>query len=127
MLSFFHHIFTENVRERAARVFDDTAPEYCDVGAIVRRFLDWKQNDERSFCEAYADEFITKLLGPFVRRDLLDWNPLVPNTRALSSTIWYQAVLRLGLSNEDFDRDDPVIVNLIPDIIEKHILPKVTS
>lgn len=120
-------LVVENVRERAAHLFDDTAPEYCDVSAIIRRFMDWKETDERSFREAYADEFITKLLGPFVRRDLLDWNPLAPQARDLSTMHWYQAVLRLGLNNEGFDPNDPVIINLIPDLIEKHVVPKITS
>ncbi|KAI6195896.1 T-SNARE coiled-coil-like proteiny domain-containing protein [Aphelenchoides besseyi] len=114
--------------EPIATLFDDTANEYCDVGSIVRRFIDWYQTDRTSFTDAYIAECMPKVLGPFVRLELLNWNPLLPRNQPLKTMKWYQAVLQLGFNNEGFDpTDDPVVLALIPDVIEKIVLPKLTK
>ncbi|KAI6242386.1 T-SNARE coiled-coil-like proteiny domain-containing protein [Aphelenchoides fujianensis] len=121
---------TARILERAATIFEDTANEYCDVGLIVRRFVDWQQTDPQSFADAFIAECLPKILGPFVRIDLLDWNPLLPpkeEHRELSSMLWYQEILRLGFNNEGIDPNDPFVVNLIPDCVEKIVLPKLTK
>ncbi|KAI6170043.1 GCFC domain-containing protein [Aphelenchoides besseyi] len=114
--------------EPIVTLFDDTANEYCDVGLIIRRFIDWYQTDRTSFTDAYIAECMPKVLGPFVRLELLNWNPLLPKNQALKTMKWYQAVLKLGFNNEGFDpTDDPVILALIPDVIEKIVIPKLTK
>ncbi|KAI6242430.1 T-SNARE coiled-coil-like proteiny domain-containing protein [Aphelenchoides fujianensis] len=118
---------TAKILERAATIFEDTANEYCDVGLIVRRFVDWQQTDPQSFADAFIAECLPKILGPFVRIDLLDWNPLLPKKGELSSMLWYQEILRLGFNNEGIDPNDPFVVNLIPDCVEKIVLPKLTK
>lgn len=40
---------------------------------------------------------------------------------------WYKAVLRLGFDNTEINTSDPVIVGLIPDIVEKIVVPKLQS
>ncbi|KAI6170934.1 T-SNARE coiled-coil-like proteiny domain-containing protein [Aphelenchoides bicaudatus] len=110
--------------ERSAAIFEDTANDYCDVGTIIRHLLDWFQTNPQSFRDAYVAECIPKLVGPFVRMQLFEWNPLNVQTRDLSSFDWYQAVLKIGFNNEGVDVEDPLIVGLIPDIVEKIVLPK---
>jgi GC-rich sequence DNA-binding factor len=113
--------------ERARAIFEDTATEYCDVATIIRRFIDWFETDPKSFRDAYVVECIPKLIGPFVRIELYEWNPLFIRNAPLHKFNWYQAMLQIGFNNEEVDVNDPLIINLIPDIVEKIVLPKMTS
>lgn len=113
--------------ERSALIFEDTTTEYCDVGTILRRLMDWFQTNPKSFKDAYVAECIPKLIGPFVRIQIFEWNPIYASNKPLHTFEWYRAVLRLGFDGEGFDVEDPVIVGLIPDIVEKVVLPKMTS
>jgi GC-rich sequence DNA-binding factor len=113
--------------ERASAIFEDTATEYCEVGTILAHLLGWFEANPQSFRDAYVAECIPKLIGPYVRIQLFNWNPLHVRNPELSSFDWYQAVLRIGFNNEEFDVEDPLIVGIIPDIVEKVIVPKLTS
>lgn len=111
----------------ASTIFEDTSTEYCDFGTLIRRIIDWFQTNPRSFRDAYVAECIPKLVGPFVRIQLFEWNPLHINCPKLSSFDWYRSILALGFNNEGIDVDDPAISGLIPDIVEKIVVPKLTS
>ena len=119
--------FSELLIERADAIFEDTATEYSDFGMLIRRFTDWLQTNPRSFRDAYVAECIPKLVGPFVRIELFSWNPLNVQNMPLHQCNWYQSILRLNSNNEGIDMNDPAINNLIPDIVEKVVLPKFTS
>lgn len=113
--------------ERATAIFDDTATEYSDVAHILSQLLIWFQTNPESFRDAYVAECIPKFIGPYVRIQLFEWNPLHVQNRELSSFDWYQAVLRIGFNNEGVEVEDPTIVGIIPDIVEKVVVPKLIS
>lgn len=64
------------IREASAVIFIDAVDDYCQVGKIVSRFVDWLAADESSFADAYIQLFIPKLLSPFIRLEMLCWDPL---------------------------------------------------
>ena len=69
-------LFSAELREAASVVFVDAVDEYCRVEKIVARFVDWVAVDEKSFTDAYIQLFIPKLLSPFIRLEMLFWNPM---------------------------------------------------
>ncbi|CAD5211437.1 unnamed protein product [Bursaphelenchus xylophilus] len=113
--------------QRASTIFADASAEYHDLNQIYRRFIDWLTQDPKTFQDAYIDECIPKLITPLVRMELFEWNPLLPNNPKISSMEWYKAVLRLGFDNTEIDVDHKVIIGLIPNIVEKILIPKLTK
>lgn len=63
-------------QEIASTIFNDASEDYSDISNILNRFIDWISVDNASFDDAYISLCIPKLLSPFVRIQLLDWDPL---------------------------------------------------
>uniref|UniRef100_A0A914P6K4 GCF C-terminal domain-containing protein n=1 Tax=Panagrolaimus davidi TaxID=227884 RepID=A0A914P6K4_9BILA len=112
--------------ESAADVFHDASEEYTDIGKIMSRFVDWILVDQKSFDDAYVSICLPKLLSPFIRLELLDWDPLKDVSKPLQHYSWYQTLLQVGTNKIGFDLENPTIVNLIPAIIEKLFIPRLT-
>ena len=113
--------------ETAALVFHDAAEEFSDVGLIISKFADWILIDPKSFDDAYVAICLPKLLSPFIRLELLDWNPLRDVSRPFFEFNWYKRLLTAGTDKVGFDLENPIIVNLIPSIIDKLFFPRLTS
>ncbi|XP_030850781.1 PAX3- and PAX7-binding protein 1 isoform X1 [Strongylocentrotus purpuratus] len=110
-----------------AKVFEDVEEEFCSLPAIVNRFQRWKFSQGDSYSDAYIGLCLPKLCEPFVRLELLCWNPLEANSKDMESFPWYDTLMFYGFRNEDdYDREDDDI-KLIPRIIEKIVLPKLSD
>lgn len=55
---------------------DDVLKEFASVDVVLKHMLEWKNKYLESYTEAYVNVCLPKLLGPFVRLELLTWNPL---------------------------------------------------
>jgi len=62
------------------------------------------------------------IMDPFVRIDLVGWNPLAART-PLSLMAWFQILQNFGESGGDIDEDDEDL-DLIPKIVEKVVIPR---
>uniref|UniRef100_A0A914YYG9 GCF C-terminal domain-containing protein n=1 Tax=Panagrolaimus superbus TaxID=310955 RepID=A0A914YYG9_9BILA len=113
--------------ELAADVFHDASEDYTDIGNIMSRFVDWILVDQKSFDDAYVSLCLPKLLSPFIRLELLDWDPLKDVSKPLHYYSWYQALLQVGTNKVGFDLENATIVGLIPAIIEKLFIPRLTK
>lgn len=68
-------------------------------------------------------------MGPMIRLNLITWNPLEENCKDLERMDWYNDLMKYGwhpLETEDSLLNDPDC-KLIPVLIEKIILPKLTG
>lgn len=73
--------------------------------------------------------FFLQVLGPLVRLSLITWNPLEENGTELERIEWYNTCMRYSFSEDETEDqliDDPD-VRLIPILVEKMILPKITG
>lgn len=64
-----------------------------------------------------------------LRLSLLTWNPLEVNCKDLEKMEWYETVMRYGFKPDETEAqllDDPDI-RLVPTLIEKIVLPKITG
>lgn len=71
----------------------------------------------------------TQIVGPMIRLSLLTWNPLERDCKALEKMEWYETLMKYGFKSDETEAqlvDDPDI-RLIPSIVEKIILPKITG
>lgn len=64
-----------------------------------------------------------------LRLSLIIWNPLDENCKDLEKMEWYETIMKYGYKPTETEAeliDDPDI-RLIPTLIEKIILPKITG
>lgn len=67
---------SENIDAVSRRLFDDALEDFTEVELIRKRFEEWKFQFGDTYREAYIALCIPKLVNPFVRLQLISWNPL---------------------------------------------------
>jgi len=95
--------------------------QYKNVKII---FEQWKYHQNETYMDAFIEICLPKVFSPLIRREMIDWKPFETHCRAIEDYKWYQDLLFYGVKdgrNEDED------FQLIPIIIEKIIIPKLTS
>lgn len=55
---------------------DDVLEEFSSVDFVLKHLFEWKNKYLESYVEAYVNVCLPKLLGPFVRLEILTLNPL---------------------------------------------------
>ena len=75
-LSFSLSLLSESLGPDINDVFSDVVDDFCDLNIIKTRFEQWKFTQSNSYSEAYVSLCLTKIFTPYVRHELLYWNPL---------------------------------------------------
>jgi len=73
-------------------VFADTAPEFCEVKLLVRRFAEWRTTHPAAYRDAYIASCLPTMIAPLVRLQLLRWWPLEQGS--VESLSWHAAILQ---------------------------------
>ncbi|XP_005112258.1 PAX3- and PAX7-binding protein 1 [Aplysia californica] len=121
----FNSEMEEIVRSRDT-MFDDVVDEFSLIEHVKKQFEDWKFTYGDTYREAYIGLCMPKLLNPFVRKELLAWNPFAENCVDFEDMSWFTILLFMGSKEGDeMDRGDDD-VRILPSIVEKIILPKMT-
>lgn len=50
--------------------------DFSEVDSVRERFEDWKQTYKDTYQDAYIGLCLPKLLNPYIRLSLINWNPL---------------------------------------------------
>ena len=67
--------------QAASTVFADAGEEYADIAAVKVRLEDWQAQYLSAFNDAYMGISAPAIFAPFVRSQLLCWDPLyMPGT-----------------------------------------------
>ncbi|KAH8362244.1 hypothetical protein KR200_003504 [Drosophila serrata] len=120
---------TAQMESQALETFEDVTDEFSKVELILMKFYAWRKTDMSSYQDAFVSLCLPKLLAPLVRHELLLWSPLLDEYADIENMRWYQACMLYACQpDETVDqlKNDPDI-NLVPALIEKIILPKVTA
>lgn len=70
--------------EASTSVFADASEEYGSLAAVKDRLEKWKQQHPGAYADAYMSLSVPAVMAPFVRLELLQWDPLFG-----SSTGWH--------------------------------------
>ncbi|XP_050082324.1 intron Large complex component GCFC2 isoform X2 [Anopheles aquasalis] len=129
----------------ARDIFSDAAEAYGEIEGILGKFEHWRDHDMPAYRDAYVSLCLPKIVGPLIRLQHITWNPLVP---ALDSSAgggggggsgavsdfeheeWFRAVTLYGCRSDsasEADLTDDPDVRLLPTIVEKIFLPKLTA
>ncbi|XP_054715948.1 PAX3- and PAX7-binding protein 1-like [Uloborus diversus] len=118
----------ETILDEANTIFEDVVEEFGTLEGVMSNFEKWKAEHHESYSEAFVPLCLPKIFGTFVRLALLDWNPL-EEERNFEKTTWYRQLVFYGYFNRS-DREDNSVdsdANLLPGIMEKIVIPKVTG
>ena len=99
--------FLDKVTKEKAALFEDVSSSFSSVKEILSRFELWKFGFSESYKDAYMGICIPKLLAPFVKLELLLWNPLEviffqQNVSMLSSTLSLPVTCHAGDTKPSF-------------------------
>lgn len=111
-------------------LFCDADPEFSSVEAIAKMMEQWKRQQPTSYCDTYVSLNLVKVFAPFVRLDMLSWQPDDGCVEAFSTQSWFTALESYGEKLEspgtneaqrDTDED------LIPSLVEKAVVPRLLN
>lgn len=71
-------------------MFEDVVEDFSEVDSVRERFEDWKQTYKDTYQDAYIGLCLPKLLNPYIRLSLINWNPL--EVRSYSSPLSYNHI-----------------------------------
>ncbi|CAL1280131.1 unnamed protein product [Larinioides sclopetarius] len=116
----------ENILNDAGSIFEDVVEEFGTLEGVMLNFEHWKATQLTSYSEAYVPLCLPKIFGVFVKLALLDWNPL-EESREFEKSSWYQQIVQYGYDYPAEENTDDPDLNLLPGIMERIVLPKITS
>ncbi|NXL68346.1 GCFC2 factor, partial [Chordeiles acutipennis] len=82
----------DNILEDSRKIFEDVHADFCDIRKILLKFQEWKEKFPDSYCDAYISFCLPKLLNPWIRVQLINWNPLEQNLTDLEEMPWFRAL-----------------------------------
>ncbi|XP_053692746.1 PAX3- and PAX7-binding protein 1 [Sabethes cyaneus] len=114
----------------AFHVFDDADEEYSDIGCILAKFQNWREHEMDAYKDAYVSLCLPKIVGPLIRLRHVLWNPVSGQDEfEFEREEWYRSCALYGRRPDETEislAEDPD-VRLIPTLIEKIVLPKLTA
>ncbi|KAJ7954054.1 GC-rich sequence DNA-binding factor 1 [Quillaja saponaria] len=111
--------------QTADEVFSDAADEYRQLSLVKRKFEEWKRDHSSSYRDAYMSLSLPAIFSPYVRLELLKWDPLNKDSNFLEMK-WYKLLFTYGFPEDggDFAHDDnDADLELVPNLVEKVALP----
>lgn len=114
--------------EQSKEVFSDVVDDFSKFSSIKEHFEGWKFNFSSSYEQAYISLCVPKVFAPFVRLQLLQWNPLNPDcSEQLEDMLWFQVLMFFGFSEgRELDPEDEDL-QLIPNLVDLVVIPKLTG
>lgn len=109
--------------QTAEQIFGDAAEEYSQLSAVKERIERWKKQYSSSYRDAYMSLSVPAIFSPYVRLELLKWDPLYEEAD-FDDMKWHSLLFNYGLSEDgnDFSPDD-ADANLVPELVERVALP----
>ena len=114
--------------DQSKEVFSDVVDDFSKLSSIKEHFEGWKFNFSSSCEQAYISVCVPKVFAPFVRLQLLHWNPLDPDSsEQLEDMLWFQVLMFFGYSEgREVDPEDEDL-QLIPNLVDLVVIPKLTG
>ncbi|BAT84033.1 hypothetical protein LR48_Vigan03g084200 [Vigna angularis] len=113
------------VLQAADEIFGDASEEYGQLSLVKERMEEWKREYSSSYKDAYMSLSLPLVFSPYVRLELLRWDPLHKGID-FSEMKWYKLLLNYGLPEDrkNFVHDDgDADLELVPNLVEKVALP----
>ncbi|XP_065906470.1 PAX3- and PAX7-binding protein 1-like isoform X2 [Dysidea avara] len=80
----------------ADNLFEDVVDEYASLSIIKSHLEKWKFQHSQSYQQAYVSLCLPKLFSPFVKLQLVTWNPLEVKAKELEEMGWFKMLMIYG-------------------------------
>lgn len=109
--------------QTAEGIFSDAAQEYSQLSLVKERLEKWKRLYPGSYRDAYMSLSIPAIFSPYVRLELLKWDPLHEDVDFYDMR-WHSLLFDYGVpeNGSEFSPDD-ADADLVPGLVEKVALP----
>ncbi|XP_061176803.1 PAX3- and PAX7-binding protein 1-like [Saccostrea echinata] len=121
-----YNLEKESVLGSQERVFEDVVEDFSEVDSVREHFEEWKQTYKDTYQDAYIGLCLPKLFNPYIRLSLINWNPLEANCLDFEDTKWFETLIFYGFKLQETISKGDDDARLLPSIVEKVILPKLT-
>lgn len=111
----------ELLLQTADQIFSDATKEYSTLSVVKDWFERMKKDYSLSYRDAYVSLSVPSIFSPYVRLELLKWDPLHRDV-TFDDMKWHSMLFDYGMSENGFSPDD-VDANLVPALVEKIALP----
>eukprot|EP00200_Dunaliella_tertiolecta_P007949 CAMPEP_0202376512 /NCGR_PEP_ID=MMETSP1127-20130417/6991_1 /ASSEMBLY_ACC=CAM_ASM_000462 /TAXON_ID=3047 /ORGANISM="Dunaliella tertiolecta, Strain CCMP1320" /LENGTH=980 /DNA_ID=CAMNT_0048974315 /DNA_START=38 /DNA_END=2981 /DNA_ORIENTATION=- len=132
----------KEIMEGGATVFADASDEFATLEAVKQRLEEFKLRYPRDYASIYMQMSTPALFAPYVRLQLLQWDPLYADTAAggtggsgeveatagFDKQAWYTSLFDFGMGaageggTTGMAEDDPD-ADLVPQLVRKLVLP----
>ncbi|KAM9846335.1 PAX3- and PAX7-binding protein 1 [Aulostomus maculatus] len=116
----------ERIIKECKKVFEDVVEDFHSLDCIKSHFEVWRREYADCYRDAYIGLCLPKLFNPLVRLQLITWNPLEAQCANFEYMLWFESLLFYGFEeHSELEKGDGDI-SLLPAIVEKVILSKLT-
>ncbi|TVU44212.1 hypothetical protein EJB05_03648, partial [Eragrostis curvula] len=112
----------DELLKTANLVFSDAAEEYSSLRIVKDKFEGWKTQYPSAYRDAHVSLSAPAVFTPYVRLELLKWDPLHETTDFLDMD-WNKVLFDYGRENNQSEADADPDEDLLPALVEKVALP----
>jgi GC-rich sequence DNA-binding factor len=118
----------QEVSSQARQVLSDVVEDFSTIEGVMERFEAWKEDNPDSYNDAFVSVCLPKIFAPLLRLQMLFWTPFAEHNDVRQQE-WYKSLSTFGFRGSETeaglgaDQDR----NLVSLLVEKVVLPKMTS
>ena len=112
----------QDIRLECRSLFVDTEDSFSSIEAIKERLESWKSQFAEQYDATFMGLSAPALFAPFVRLELVDWNPMDPSSVPFNQHHWYLSLFDFGINSAASDPDHDLIPNLVKSIVLPMVL-----
>uniref|UniRef100_A0A7N8X937 PAX3 and PAX7 binding protein 1 n=2 Tax=Mastacembelus armatus TaxID=205130 RepID=A0A7N8X937_9TELE len=116
----------DRIIRECKKVFEDVVEDFHSLDFIKSHFEVWRRDYADSYRDAYIGLCLPKLFNPLVRLQLITWNPLETQCANFEYMLWFESLLFYGFEEHSTLQRGDGDIGLLPAIVEKVILSKLT-
>ncbi|XP_037603683.1 PAX3- and PAX7-binding protein 1 [Sebastes umbrosus] len=120
------NIERDRIIRECKKVFEDVVEDFHSLDCIKSHFEVWRREYADCYRDAYIGLCLPKLFNPLVRLQLITWNPLEAQCANFEYMLWFESLLFYGFEEHSTLQRGDGDISLLPAIVEKVILSKLT-
>ncbi|XP_019941625.1 PAX3- and PAX7-binding protein 1 [Paralichthys olivaceus] len=116
----------DRISRECKKVFEDVVDDFHSLDCIKSHFEVWRREYADCYRDAYIGLCLPKLFNPLVRLQLITWSPLEAQCANFEYMLWFESLLFYGFEENGTLQKGDGDASLLPAIVEKVILSKLT-
>ncbi|XP_076024220.1 PAX3- and PAX7-binding protein 1 isoform X2 [Genypterus blacodes] len=116
----------DRIIRECKKAFEDVVEDFNSLDFIKSHFELWRRHYPDGYRDAYIGLCLPKLFNPLVRLQLITWSPLEAECANFEYMLWFESLLFYGFEEHNTLTKGDVDIGLLPAIVERVILSKLT-